>query len=78
MDNMITTCCPSIVFLVQKHFPKLIEHLAPVLSPMEAHGAFLRRKYGDDAFIVFFAPCISKIEEARLSAFRRSAISTAS
>ena len=67
MDNMITTCCPSIVFLVQKHFPKLIEHLAPVLSPMEAHGAFLRRKYGDDAFIVFFAPCISKIEEARLS-----------
>ena len=67
MDNMITTCCPSIVFLVQKHFPKLTEYLAPVLSPMEAHGAFLRRKYGDDAFIVFFAPCISKIEEARLS-----------
>ena len=67
MDNMITTCCPSIVFLVQKHFPKLTQYLAPVLSPMEAHGAFLRRKYGDDAFIVFFAPCISKIEEARLS-----------
>ena len=67
MDNMITTCCPSIVFLVQKHFPKLTEYLAPVLSPMEAHGAFLRKKYGDDAFIVFFAPCISKIEEARIS-----------
>ncbi len=67
MDNMITTCCPSIVFLVQKHFPTLTQYLAPVLSPMEAHGAFLRRKYGDDAFIVFFAPCISKIEEARLS-----------
>ena len=67
MDNMITTCCPSIVFLVQKHFPKLTQYLAPVLSPMEAHGAFLRKKYGDDAFIVFFAPCISKIEEARIS-----------
>ena len=67
MDNMITTCCPSIVFLVQKHFPKLTEYLAPVLSPMEAHGAFLRKKYGDDAFIVFFAPCISKIEEAHIS-----------
>ncbi|OUO94097.1 [Fe-Fe] hydrogenase large subunit C-terminal domain-containing protein [Cloacibacillus sp. An23] len=67
MDNMITTCCPSIVFLVQKHFPTLTQYLAPVLSPMEAHGAFLRKKYGGDAFIVFFAPCISKIEEARLS-----------
>ncbi len=67
MDNMITTCCPSVVFLVQKHFPTLTQYLAPVLSPMEAHGAYLRRKYGDDSFIVFFAPCISKIEEARLS-----------
>lgn len=67
MDNMITTCCPSVVFLVQKYFPKLTPQLAQVLSPMEAHGEFLRRKYGDDALIVFFAPCISKIEEARVS-----------
>ena len=67
MDNMITTCCPSVVFLVQKYFPQLTPQLAQVLSPMEAHGEFLRKKYGDDALIVFFAPCISKIEEARVS-----------
>lgn len=67
MDNFITTCCPSVVFLVQKYFPNLTPQLAPVLSPMEAHGKILKEKYGDDAMIVFFSPCISKIEEARIS-----------
>ena len=64
-DNMISTCCPSTVFLVQKYFPELVRQLAPVISPMEAHGKLLKQKYGDDALVVFFAPCISKIEEAR-------------
>ncbi|MDO5114621.1 MAG: [Fe-Fe] hydrogenase large subunit C-terminal domain-containing protein [Synergistaceae bacterium] len=67
MDIMITTCCPSVVFLVQKYFPELTPQLAPVLSPMEAHGQLLRKKYGEEALIIFFAPCISKIEEARAS-----------
>lgn len=67
MDNLVTTCCPSVVFLVQKYFPKLTPQLAPVLSPMEAHGKILKDKYGDGSFVVFFAPCISKIEEARTS-----------
>ena len=67
MKNMITTCCPSVVFLVQKYYPQLLPQLAHVLSPMEAHGRLLREKYGEDALIVFFAPCISKIEEARTS-----------
>ena len=67
MENLITTCCPTVVFLVQKYFPHLLPQLAHVLSPMEAHGALLRKKYGEDALIVFFAPCISKIEEARVA-----------
>ncbi len=67
MDNFITTCCPTVVFLVQKYFPNLTPQLAPVLSPMEAHGKILKEKYGSDALVVFFAPCISKIEEARIS-----------
>lgn len=64
-DNMISTCCPTTVFLVQKYFPELTGQLAPVISPMEAHGALLKKKYGEEALVVFFAPCISKIEEAR-------------
>ena len=64
-DNMITTCCPTAVFLVQKYFPSLTGVLAPVLSPMEAYAMMLKKKYGEDLKVVFFAPCISKIEEAR-------------
>lgn len=67
MDNMITTCCPSVVFLVQKYFPELTDRLAPVISPMEAHGEMVKKKWGEDTDVIFFAPCISKIEEARTS-----------
>ena len=67
MDNMITTCCPSVVFLVQKYFPELVPSLAPVLSPMETHGLLLKKNWGEDTDIIFFAPCISKIEEARIA-----------
>ena len=37
-DILISTCCPSAVRLVQKYFPDLVEWLAPVVSPMEAHA----------------------------------------
>jgi PAS domain S-box-containing protein len=67
MDNMITTCCPTTVFLVQKYFPRLTGILAPVLSPMETYSMMLKKKYGEDLKVIFFAPCISKIEEARTS-----------
>ena len=66
-DNMITTCCPTTVFLVQKYFPGLTDVLAPVLSPMEAYSMMLKKKYGEELKVFFFAPCISKIEEARTS-----------
>ena len=67
MDNMLTTCCPSVVFLVQKYFPELTDRLAPVISPMEAHGEMVKNKWGERTDVVFFAPCISKIEEARIA-----------
>ena len=67
MDNMITTCCPSTVFLVQKYFPSLTKSLAPVLSPMEACAKLLKDEHGPEMKVVFLGPCISKIEEARTS-----------
>ncbi len=65
MDVMISTCCSTTVFLVQKYFPDLTKYLAPVLSPMETHGLMMKRALGENARVVFFGPCISKIEEAR-------------
>ncbi len=63
MKNIISTACPSIVFLVQKYFPELIDQLAPVVSPMIAHAKMMRAVYGNRIRVVFIGPCLSKKEE---------------
>jgi PAS domain S-box-containing protein len=57
---VITSSCPVIVNLIEKYYPDLIPHLAPIVSPMIAHGRMLAQKYGTDAYIVFIGPCIAK------------------
>ena len=60
MENIITTCCPSINDLIEIYYPSLVPYMAPVVSPMVAHGMILRKEYGPDARIVFIGPCIAK------------------
>ena len=50
---------PTIVQLIEKHYPKALPYLAPVLSPMQAHGQALRKQY-PGAILVFIGPCIAK------------------
>jgi len=57
---VIASSCPVIVNLIEKYHPDLIPHLAPIVSPMIAHGRMLAQKYGPDAYIVFIGPCIAK------------------
>jgi len=47
-----------------KYMPNMAEALTPTLSPMLAHGKFLRETYGDDIGIIFIGPCIAKKSEA--------------
>lgn len=56
----LTSCCPSINYLVQKHHPNLIHHLVPVVSPMVNHARLLKQKYGETSKVVFIGPCLSK------------------
>lgn len=66
MDNIITTCCPTINLLVEKYYPELIPDLAPIITPMLAHGRIIKHTYGwDDVKVVFIGPCISKKEEGQ-------------
>ena len=65
--NLITTCCPTIVSLVQKHFPDLLPQLAHVASPAVVHARLLRGVWGGKAKVCFIGPCISKKQEARTS-----------
>jgi iron only hydrogenase large subunit-like protein len=58
MKNIITTACPSISLLVKKYYPELLEQLAPVVSPMIAHGKMLRETYGARIRVIFIGPCL--------------------
>jgi iron only hydrogenase large subunit-like protein/uncharacterized Fe-S cluster-containing protein len=64
LKNVITTCCPSANMMVQTYYPELIEYLIPIDSPMIAHCKMIRKRNGDDVYIVFLGPCISKKCEA--------------
>ena len=64
MDNIITTCCPSVNDLIEKYYPSLVPMMAPVVSPMIAHGRLIKDIYGPDVKVVFLGPCIAKKEEA--------------
>ena len=64
MKNIISTCCPSVNELVEKYYPELVEDMAPVVSPMVAHGKLIKAMYGPDVKVVFIGPCIAKKQEA--------------
>ncbi|MFA6666148.1 MAG: [Fe-Fe] hydrogenase large subunit C-terminal domain-containing protein [Armatimonadota bacterium] len=63
-ESHIASACPVIVSLIAQYYPWAIEKLAPLVSPMIAHGRYLKRIYGEDAQVVFIGPCPAKKAEA--------------
>lgn len=64
MKNIITTCCPAVNDLIEKYYPEVSNLMAPVISPMVAHGRYIKKLYGEDVKVVFLGPCIAKKAEA--------------
>ncbi len=64
---LISTSCPAVVTHICQNYPKAIKYMAPVVSPMVAHGRILKQEYGSDLHVVFVGPCIAKKKEATLS-----------
>ena len=62
-DIIITSCCHSINLLIQKKFPKALEYLADVMSPMQAHCVDIKKRI-PNAKTVFIGPCVAKKDEA--------------
>lgn len=62
-DIIISSCCHSINLLIQKHFPKSLEYLADIVSPMQAHCKDIKKRI-PDAKTVFIGPCVAKKDEA--------------
>ena len=62
-DIIITSCCHSVNLLIQKKYPRALEYLADVMSPMQAHCADIKRRI-QGAKTVFIGPCVAKKDEA--------------
>ena len=63
METILSTCCPTVNMLITKYFPNLTKTMAPVVSPVLAHGRIIKQRDGADTRVVFIGPCLSKIKE---------------
>ena len=68
MKNIITTACPSIMDLMEIHYPELLDYVAPVIRPSGIHTAMLKAEYGEDAKVVYIGPCVAEKAKSRASA----------
>ena len=55
----ITTHCPTIVDLIERHYPQMLKNLMPTVSPMIAIGRYLKKINGPDTRIVYISSCIA-------------------
>ncbi|MFW5799142.1 MAG: [Fe-Fe] hydrogenase large subunit C-terminal domain-containing protein, partial [Planctomycetota bacterium] len=62
--RFIATSCPGVVGYVERYEPEMVDHLAPIVSPMVACARVMHRIHGDDAKVVFLGPCIAKKVES--------------
>ena len=60
----ITNPCPTIVRLIRNKYPYLLQHLAPIDSPMSATAKIAAKKYPKYKK-VFIGPCLMKKLEAK-------------
>ena len=74
-DIVISSCCHSVNLLIQKYFPKCLEYLADVISPMQAHCLDIKKRV-PNAKTVFIGPCVAKKDEAEYYAGITDAVLT--
>ncbi len=56
---LISTHCPAVVALIERHYPKLIQNLMPVVSPMVAMGRFIKKINGPATKVIYLSTCIA-------------------
>lgn len=56
---LISTHCPAVVDLIERHYPKLLPNLMPVVSPMVAMGRFIKQTLGSHVKVVYLSTCIA-------------------
>lgn len=56
---LISSHCPAVVDLIERHYPKLLPNLAGVVSPMIAMGRFIKSVLGHETKVVYVSTCIA-------------------
>lgn len=62
---LTTSCCPSFVMYIEKHFPELKQYISSTASPMVYAGEIIK-KSDPTGKVVFIGPCTSKKMEYKL------------
>lgn len=62
----ITSNCPAIVKMIERHHPDLVPNLAPLVSPMIATSMVVREIHKGEIATVFVGPCIDAKDESLL------------
>ena len=56
---LISSHCPTIVDLIERHYPQLGRNLAPVVSPMVAAGRLIKTRRPGQTRVVYISSCIA-------------------
>lgn len=63
-ENLLFSNCPVVQNLVEQFYPEVLPCLAPVASPMIAHGRMLKRDF-TSAAVVYVCTCGARMEESQ-------------
>jgi transcriptional regulator with PAS, ATPase and Fis domain/Fe-S-cluster-containing hydrogenase component 2 len=56
---LISSHCPAVVDLIERHYPKLLPNIIPIVSPMIAMGRFIKSILGENTRVVYVSTCIA-------------------
>jgi len=62
---ILSSNCPAVVSYIEKYYPRLIDNLVPIVSPMTAMGRVIKWQYNPQAKTVFIGPCVTKSAESK-------------
>ncbi len=57
-EPLISSHCPAVVDLIERHYPQLLDNLVPVVSPMVAIGRYIKSCHEDPIRVVYISSCI--------------------
>ncbi len=67
--TIISSACPTINLFIKKYYPDLVPYLAPIMTPLEAHGKLIKAKYGENTKVIYIGPCLSALKECEDSPY---------